>query len=78
MRKTVFTAVAVGMLTAGLAAPASAKPPTEGGCQEFGANVAFLGQTLRAQFGVTASGVATSGPRAFPTFVVFPEQAACP
>lgn len=70
---------AVGLLTAFASAPASAEPVTEGGCQDFGANVAFLGQTLGGQFGAIASGVASSGPQAFPTFVVFPEQAdLCP
>ena len=76
MRKTVVTASAAGVLTVLLAAPASAAPPTGGGCQAFGANVASLGQSLGGQFGATAAGVATSGPQAFPTLVVFREQAA--
>lgn len=76
MRKAILTAAAVGLLTNVAAAPASAEPPTKGGCQDFGANVASLGRTLGGQFGATASGVASSGPQAFPTFIVFPEQAA--
>ena len=62
-----------------LAAPASGSPAPDGdrgGCAAFGANVASLATTLGGDFGATAASVATSGPRAFPTLVVQPEQAA--
>lgn len=66
---------AAGMLTTLIAAaPASAEPPTPGGCAAFGENVAMLATTLGPAFGATASGVASSGKQAFPTFVVHPEQ----
>ena len=58
------------------ASSASADPPTPGGCQAFGQNVAGLATTLGATFGATASGVASSGPAVFPNAVVHPEQAA--
>lgn len=69
--------IVVGMTVAGvllLAGPAAAGAPTEGGCQEFGANVASLGQDLGPLFGATASGAAQAFPQSFPTLVVFPEQ----
>lgn len=56
------------------AAPAQAAGTAGGGCAEFGLNVAQLATTLGAAFGATASTVATSGPAAFPTAVVGPEQ----
>ena len=62
-----------GLLAVAPMATASAAP-TSGGCRAFGQNVAGLATTLGPAFGATASGVASSGPRAFPTFVVFPEQ----
>ncbi len=72
--------VAVGVLTSLCTlTPASAEPVTSGGCQEFGQNVAGLARSLGPAFGALASSVASSGPRAFPTIVVHPEQAAfCP
>jgi hypothetical protein len=79
MRRTVFMVAAAGSMLTLLALPASAEPRTQGGCQAFGRQVALLGQTLGRDFGATASGVASSGPQALPTAVVFPEQAAlCP
>jgi hypothetical protein len=59
------------------AAEASAQPgPGHASCAEFGGNVAFLATSLGSDFGATASTVASSGPRAVPTLVVGPEQAA--
>lgn len=78
MRRIVVVAAFLSMLAA--AGPANAtdhEPP--GGCAAFGANVATLATTLRSDFGATASSVASSQPQAFPTVVVFPEQAElCP
>lgn len=56
-----------------IATPAQAQG-LPGGCAAFGQNVATLGTMLGPEFGATASGVATLGPRAFPTLVVGPEQ----
>jgi hypothetical protein len=64
-------ALAALMLTPGVATA----QPTSGGCAAFGGNVAHLAITQGADFGATASFVATTfGPRAFPNMVVFPEQ----
>ena len=63
--------------TAGLLALApgvASAAPGPGGCKAFGQNVSTLASTLGADFGATASGVASSGPKAFPTSVVRPEQ----
>lgn len=68
------TAATFLLLTMFAAAPASAEAPTGGGCQEFGNFVALLATERGSDFGGTASGVASSAPRAFPTGVVFPEQ----
>ena len=77
MRLTRMVAAGIGIVTAVvLAPPAEAAAPAGGGCAAFGANVADLATTLGPVFGATASGVATSGPAAFPTNVVGPEQAA--
>jgi hypothetical protein len=56
------------------AAPSASAEP-HGSCAAFGANVAGLARSLGPEFGATASGVASSAPRAFPTLVVHPEQA---
>lgn len=80
MRRLICCAVAVAAGVA-VAAPAAAAPVPggSGGCAAFGANVASLATTLGGQFGAVASSVASSGPRAFPTVVVGPEQLAlCP
>ena len=69
-------AVAVGVVTASFGAQAAGAQDHAGGCQAFGGNVAGLAQTLGADFGATASGLASSAPAAFPTMVVMPEQAA--
>ncbi|GGI03303.1 hypothetical protein [Egicoccus halophilus] len=72
---------AVIALTAGVLAlipmAAHAAPPAHApgpGCAAFGGNVAGLATQLGAVFGQTASGVATSGPGAFPGLVVGPEM----
>ena len=54
---------------------ASAQAAEHGSCAAFGGNVAGLATSLGPVFGGTASGVASSGPAAFPTLVVAPEQA---
>ena len=71
---TISTIVAAGAvaLTPSVAA---AQAPEHGSCAAFGSNVAGLATTLGPLFGATASGVASSGPAAFPTLVVAPEQA---
>jgi hypothetical protein len=67
--------VAVGAVA--LTSPvAAAQAPHHSSCAAFGSNVAGLATTLGPVFGATASGVASSGPAAFPTLVVAPEQAA--
>jgi hypothetical protein len=73
--RTISTILAVGavLFTSPVAA---AQAPAHGSCSAFGGNVAGLATTLGPVFGATASGVASSGPAAFPTFVVVPEQAA--
>src|SRR3954454_13074603 len=68
-------ALAVGALTAPTAGLAQPTEHPGGACQAFGANVAGLAGTLGPAFGAAASGVATSGPGNFVTFVVAPEQA---
>jgi hypothetical protein len=73
--KTISTILAVGAVV--YASPvAAAQAPAHGSCAAFGGNVARLATTLGPLFGATASGVASSGPAAFPTLVVAPEQAA--
>ncbi|WP_336032744.1 hypothetical protein [Geodermatophilus sp. FMUSA9-8] len=73
--RTVRVLVVAG--TAGLLALApGVAAAAPGGCKAFGQNVAGLAQTLGPAFGATASTVATSGPGAFPTLVVHPEQQA--
>lgn len=77
MRRTIaITALTLAAAALG-AAPASADPPAgpHGSCAGFGANVSTLARTLGGDFGAIASGVASSGPGAFPRFVVHPEQA---
>lgn len=76
VRHVAIATGATGLVIALSATPASAEPPTEGGCQEFGAgNVAVLAQDPDVDFGATASFVASElGPQAFPNIVVFPEQ----
>ena len=73
--RTISPILAVGalMVTSPVAA---AQAPAHGSCAAFGGNVAGLATTLGPVFGATASGVASSGPAAFPTLVVAPEQAA--
>ena len=74
MRRTAATIVLAFAATA-VAGPAhAADPPTPGGCKAFGQNVASLGRDMGPLFGETASGVAKSGPGAFPKNVVKPEQ----
>lgn len=75
MRTAILTIASVGAAL-GLSGQASAQPePGHASCAEFGDNVAFLATSLGPVFGATASGVASSGPQAFPTVVVGPEQA---
>jgi hypothetical protein len=67
---------ATGVLALTISAGAAAQPvPQHGSCADFGANVANLAWTLGADFGATASTVASSAPGAFPDLVVHPEQA---
>jgi hypothetical protein len=76
MRRPVAVTVLVIALCA-VPTTALADPPVQhASCAAFGANVAMLGQLLGADFGATASSVATSGPGNFPALVVRPEQAA--
>lgn len=78
MRRTA-TALTLAVAALAVAGPAHAEPLSPGGCKAFGQNVATLGKTLGPVFGDTASGVAKSGPGAFPENVVKPEQEAlCP
>jgi hypothetical protein len=73
--RTISTMVTVGAVA--LTSPvAAAQAPDHSSCAAFGSNVAGLATTLGPVFGDTASGVASSGPAAFPTLVVAPEQAA--
>jgi hypothetical protein len=73
--RVMTTVAATAVLVLAPAGAASA----QGGCQAFGGNVAGLATLLGPVFGATASGVASSGPQAFPTLVVHPEQEAlCP
>jgi hypothetical protein len=73
--RTTSTILAVGAVV--LTSPvAAAQAPEHGSCAAFGGNVGGLATTLGPLFGATASGVASSGPAAFPTLVVRPEQAA--
>lgn len=75
MLRTILVGVMLVLVLA-LATPAGAtEPRPPGGCAAFGANVATLATTLGADFGAAASLVATTAPQAFPTTVVFPEQA---
>lgn len=79
MRRTAAAVLTLALAGVALAGPAHAAPPTPGGCQAFGRNVASLAKNLGPAFGATASGVAKSGPGAFPKNVVKPEQEAlCP
>jgi hypothetical protein len=73
--RTISTILAVGAV-AFTSPVAAAQAPEHGSCAAFGANVADLATALGPLFGATASGVASSGPAAFPTLVVAPEQAA--
>lgn len=79
MRRTAAV-LALAFVAVAVTGPAqAADPPSPGGCKAFGQNVAFLGKNLGPVFGETASGVAKSGPGAFPKNVVKPEQEAlCP
>ena len=71
---TTSTMLAIGAIA--FASPtATAQAPEHGSCAAFGANVAGLATALGPVFGANASGVASSGPAAFPTVVVEPEQA---
>jgi hypothetical protein len=73
--KAILLTLAVAALA--VATPvASGQAPEHRSCAAFGANVAGLATTLGSVFGSTASGVASSAPRAFPTLVVAPEQQA--
>ena len=73
--RTISTILAVGAVP--LTSPvAAAQAPEHGSWAAFGSNVAGLATTLGPLFGATASGVASSGPAAFPTLVVAAEQAA--
>jgi hypothetical protein len=74
LRSRVIGAVAAGVLCASFGAHTAGAQDHPGGCQAFGANVAGLAQALGADFGATASGVASSSAAAFPTQVVKPEQ----
>jgi hypothetical protein len=75
MRRTTLIATAAFVALALGASAAAAQPAAgHGSCAEFGANVAFLATTLGPTFGQAASTVASSGPEAFPTLVVGPEQ----
>jgi len=77
MRTAILTIAGVGAALGLGAAQAWAQPgPGHASCAEFGGNVAFLATSLGSVFGETASSVAASSPRAFPTVVVGPEQAA--
>jgi len=76
-RRTLLVLAAAAGLVVAPAATASAAPPVTGGCHAFGAHVAGLATSLGPVFGATASGVASSGPQAFPTNVEDPEQAFC-
>ena len=73
--RTISTIVATGAVALTSPVAAAAQAPRHGSCAAFGANVADLATTLGPAFGATASGVASSGPAAFPTLVVAPEQA---
>ncbi len=74
MPRTVAVAV-VFVGTFAVSAPAHAvEEASTPGCRAFGTNVASLATNLGPAFGATASGVASSGPQAFPTLVVHPEQ----
>ncbi|RFU21166.1 hypothetical protein [Geodermatophilus marinus] len=74
-RALVVLLAATGLVLAPAAtASAAPAPPPPGGCQAFGAHVASLATSLGGDFGATASSAATSGPLAFPTIVVGPEQ----
>ena len=74
MRRTA-AALVLALASMAVAGPAqAADPPSRGGCKAFGQNVASLGRDLGPLFGETASGVAKSGPGAFPKNVVKPEQ----
>lgn len=75
MRRTT-AALTLAFAALAMAGPAHAEAPSPGGCQGFGQNVATLGKTLGPVFGGTASGVAKSGPGAFPKNVVKSEQEA--
>jgi hypothetical protein len=74
MSRRTLISLAAGVLCLASAPASSAQPAQHGSCAAFGANVSGLARTLGADFGATASGVATSAPRAFPTVVVHPEQ----
>jgi hypothetical protein len=73
MRRTA-AALTFAFTVLAMAGPAHAEVPSLGGCKKFGQNVASLGKDLGPAFGETASGVAKSGPGAFPKNVVKPEQ----
>lgn len=80
MRRTLAVlAVAAGTLAVTTTSATAAPPSGSAGCAAFGANVSALAGALGPQFGGNASGVATSGPGAFPELVVRPEKdALCP
>lgn len=69
---TVLAALLVALV---VVLPANAAEASPGGCKAFGQNVAGLATGLGAEFGATASFVASSEPQAFPNLVVKPEQA---
>ena len=75
--RTKTIAVTLAAVTLGVTTPVAAgQAPEHGSCAAFGANVAGLATALGPIFAATASGVASSAPRAFPTLVVAPEQEA--
>lgn len=75
MRRTAAV-LTIAFAVVDVAGPAQAAgPPTPGGCEKFGQNVAVLGTTLGAKFGEAASGMAKSGPGEFRDNIVKREQA---
>ena len=75
VRRPLLTTAAATVLLVAPATAAAADHGT-GGCRAFGQGVSYLATTEypKGEFGGNARTVATSGPRAFPTVIVHPEQ----
>src|SRR4051794_18594151 len=76
MRRRAAATIGAAAVGSAFSAPSATAdtPGLSGGSRAFGTNVAVLATTPGPVFGATASGVASSAPRAFPAVVVGREQ----